>query len=291
MEGTYYIKTPIGTFRVMKSVHSEVIKGQELVYSMLKVGGPKNYCIEYKWYNNEDRAELQWLDVDQGGCEMTDIEIRKEKTVTFMYIGMTLLRKYIPTLKKIWLLDNSKIKCTLPLQGHQQTPTIQIMSLKHFYFLTKKHTWYEAKFSAYPLHEKEQVTYMKYKQNFTNPAMKPLFFDFGNDDLRNYFLPIYEKTETWAEFMEAIGEQPCNRFIPWYIRAVSELVERKTILPDYWQIDINETTPLIQFEIQGGRGGGYKRKTQRKQRHGIVGINYPDMSPSQMYDIRYPTLI
>ncbi len=154
----------------------------------------------------------------------------------------------------------------------------------------KKTTWYEAKFSAYPLHEKEQVTYMKYKQNFTNPAMKPLFFDFGNDDLGNYFDPIYEKTETWAEFMEAIGEQPCNRFIPWYIRAVSELVERKTILPDYWQIDINETTPLIQFEIQGGRGGGYKRKTYRKQRH-TPHTEYPMMSPFRLSEIRYPSLL
>ena len=291
MEGTYYIKTPIGTFRVVKSSHTEVTKGQKFVYSMLKIGGPKNNCIEYKWYNNDDRAELQWLDVEQGGCELTDVEIRKEKTVTFMYIGMTLLRTYIPTLKKIWLLDNSKIKCTLPLQENQQTPAIQIMSLKNFYFLTKQSTWYEAKFGAYPLFEKEHITYMKYKQNFTDPARKPIIFDFGNSDLRNYFFPIYETTVTWADFIKAIGEQPCNRFIPWYMRAVSELVERHTILPDYWQIDINETTPTVQFEIQGGRGGGYKRKTQRKQRYGIAGINYPDMSPSRLFEIRYPSLV
>jgi hypothetical protein len=290
MEGIYYITTPIGTFRVVKSSHTEVKKGNKRVYSMIKLGGPKNYCIEYKWYDDEDIVELQWLDVEQGGCEMTEIEIRKEKTVTFMYIGISLLRKYIPTLNKIWLLDNSKIKCTLPLQENQHTPIVQTMSLKHFYFLTKQSTWYEAKFGAYPKYDVQYNSYMKYKQNFTDPTKKLLFFDFGNDDLRKMFDPIYESTSTWAEFIKELEEQPCNRYIPWYINAVSDIMERNFSLPDYWLIDINETTPIIHFEIQGGRGGGYKRKTFRKQRQ-IQHTEYPMLSPSRLFEIRYPSLL
>ncbi len=286
MEGVYYITTPIGKFRVVKSSHAEVKKGSKRVYSTLKLECPKNYCIEYKWYDSEEIVELQWLDVEQGGCEMTDVEIRKEKTVTFMYIGMTLLRKYIPTLKKVWLLDNSKIKCTLPLQENQQSPIVQTMSLKHLYFLTKQSTWYEAKFGAYPLDDMQYNSYMKYKQNFRDPTKKPLFFDFGNDDLRNMFDPIYESTSSWAEFMKALEEQPCNRYIPWYIKAVSEIMERKVSLPDYWQIDIHESTPSIHIEIQGGRGGGYKRTTYRKQRQPSY-TEYPTLSPSRLSEIRY----
>ncbi len=283
MEGIYYITTPIGTFRVVKSTHTEVRKEMKRVWSVLKIGDQQATYMELKWYDNEENVEMQWLEVEQGWCEFADID------TVFLYVSITLLRKYHPTVKKLWFMDDSNIKCTLPLQENQQTPITQTMSLQKLYFLTKQSTWYEAMFGAYPLHEDQYSTYMNYKQHFTDPTKKPLFFDFGNGDLQKYYNPVYDTTDTWAEFMEAIGEQPCNCFIPWYIRALSEISERKIILPNYWQIDINENTPIVKIDIYTERECD-KRNTFRKQRQ-IQHTEYPMLSPFRLSEIRYPSLL
>lgn len=284
MEGTYYITTPIGTFRVVKSARTEVRREIKRVFSTLQIGDQHDAFIELKWDDNEDTVELYWLEIEKGWCNFADID------PLLLYISITLLRKYHHNVKTLWFLDNSSIKCTLPLQENQTTPIIQSISLPHLYFLTKQSTWYEAKFGAYPFGEQEHLTYMKYKEHFRDPAKKPLFFDFCNDDLRKYFNPIYESTDTWADFIKAIGEQPCNRFLPWYINAVSEIVERRTLIPHYWKIDINENTPTVTIDIYTGRGYG-SRKTIKNSRSSEKHIEYPTLSPFRLSEIRYPSLL
>lgn len=284
MEGTYYITTPIGTFRVVKSTHDKLIKGQKLIYSILTIGDQNDKCIEMKWCDNEDTVKMDWLELEKGWCNLADIE------PLFMYISITLLRKYHNTVKSIWFLDNSMIKCTLPLQENQTTPIIQSISLKHLYFLTKHSTWYETTFGAYPYDENEGMIYMKYKQYLRDPMKKSLFFDFGNNDLRNYFYPIYDKTDTWADFIKAIGEQPCNRFLPWYMRAFSEIVERRIVIPNCWKIDINENTPVAKIDIYTTRGYD-DRKSIENSRSSEKNTEYPTLSPYRLSEIRYPSLL
>ena len=279
MEGTYFVKTDIGKFRVQKSSGSTLYKGQARPYSMLKIGG-KNNCIEMKWYYDEDTCELQWLDTSEGGCEITGTTIKGEGTVLLLHLAITLLKQY-QDIKTLHFLDNSKLHCRLP------SSQIEKMSLQRFYFLRHQKTWYEAKFGAYPQNSQEREGYNDMKQNFKKPPHDQ-FFDFRNMDLQEEFISLYETSNTWQDFFEMIKGADCSKFAPWYMSAYG-IIAGSYKMPEYWMIDTDKI-PVISYTIS--QNGGYTRKhrKQRKNKTGIFFSNNMDtntLRPSELYEIRY----
>ena len=59
----------------------------------INVGG-RNFCVNIALYENE--TNLYWLKTDEGGCEITEKEIRGDNTVRMTDLAFSLLRKYYP---------------------------------------------------------------------------------------------------------------------------------------------------------------------------------------------------
>ena len=282
MEGTYFVKTDAGKFRIQKSKGSNMYKGVPHEYSMLKIGGKQN-CVEMKWFSDEDTCELQWLDVSDGGCELTGTKVKKEGTVFLLHLAITLLQQY-QDIKTLYFLDNSKLHCSLSLHGSSY---IEKMSMQRFYFLRHQKTWYEAKFGAYPQHPEERDGYQQMKGNFQAPIHNQ-FFDFKNKDLNEQFMPLYETSDTWGTFFEKIKQEDCSKFAPWYMSAFG-IIASKYKMPEYWQIDIN-TMPTIPYTITQNGGGTRKNRKERKRKEGIFFSNDMDVNtlrPSELYEVYY----
>jgi hypothetical protein len=263
---TYYIKSSVGKFKVKQYSDKD--------YEFLQIGG-KNFCVMLRWLKqtpHPEEVELQWLDTFGMHCEMSGIEIRREKTIHLFQLSVTLLKKYNPNTKRLTLLDNSKISCTLP-DGSTVRP-----SLKHFYFLFHHQTWYEAKFRAYPSADVEK--YEKVKKNFENPAIKKPF-RFNNPDLEDILQPLYEKATNWEEFLDGVAKLPnyCAKTYPWYIHAVSAILEAKTMIPDNWIIDITpDIFPTISYERLSSGGRMRTKKASRIQTYAAFLPDTPDLS-------------
>lgn len=247
----YYVQTSVGKFKVTWLTHyNYYTKNYE--YEMIKLGG-KKYCIEYMFKRGDTISELQWLDTDNKICTLNEIELKKDKTVHFFYLSVTILKKYLKTLEKIKFLDNSYFYCTLPDKSR-----IKIF-LNKYNLLFHKKTWYEDKFNAYPIHKEERIRYSSKIINFTDPSKKPKQFAFLNDDLEKIFYPIYEKTDTWEDFLKSINniDNKCAKISLWYKNVIPYILDNTT-LPEYWYIDINEKTPTIQYKNIIHKGGTRK---------------------------------
>lgn len=272
---TYFVKTDVGKFKI-------VYNNKDKDFNYLQLGG-KNFCVMLRWlkdspYNEE--VELQWLNTLGMHCEMSGIEIRREKTIHLFQLSITLLKHYNPHVKRITFLDNSKFPCHLP-DGSTKMP-----SLKHFYFLFNQKTWYEAKFGAYPSADREK--YEELKKNFENPKIKRPF-RFNNDDLEVILQPLYEESKTWKEFLNKVStlENYCSKVYPWYTHGVSAILEAKTMIPDNWIIGVTpEIFPEIPYETMVSGGG--KRGTRKIQRFQSEMFSIPDTPEmSKVAELRF----
>lgn len=271
---TFYIRTAVGKFKVNHILDKD--------YEYLQMGG-KNFCVMLRWLKTSpyyEEVDLQWLNTHKMHCEMSGIEIKREKTIHLFKLAITLLKHYNPHVKQLTLLDNSKFPCILP------DDSVVMPSLKHFYFLFHRKTWYEAKFNAYPSADRER--YEKMKENFDNPAIKGPF-RFNNSDLEEILQPLYQESNTWAEFLEKVAKLPnyCSKVYPWYIHGVSAVLEAKAMIPDNWIIDVvPEVFPEIPYEIVAAGGG--KARTRKAPRIPAEAYSLPDTPHlSKMAELRF----
>jgi hypothetical protein len=260
---TYKVRTTVGDFRI-KKYNTKNYSGSVTGDNYIKLGG-KNFCVELKWNDkNPTLAELQWIVTEDGGCELKDIQIKGEKTKHMVHLAFTILRKYLPTVEKINLLDNSKYGCILP-NGKKVSIFI---NKKHFLF--HGGTYYDLNYSARPIHESEEKNYIQMKSNYLNPEKKSNSFDFGNPILQQELEPIYKETKTWSEFFSKIGNMSykCEKLYGWYDRAFGEISDKLT-LPEYWFIDTFITIPYTIITNGGdsiiNKIGGSKKKNKTKK--------------------------
>jgi hypothetical protein len=271
MEESYIVKTGVGRFRVEKTVkrgyNTNKISGE-----FLKIGG-KNLCVELYWKDSDTtNADLQWINVEQGGCELNGVPIKKEKTQHMFHLAITLLKKYLPDVKTITLLDNSKFKCILP-----NGKIIQIHTIK-YHFLKHGSTYYDLKFGAVPINDSEKIIYEKIKSNYSDPSKKPQSFNFINDALINEFMPIYQSSATWAEFFSKIKstmESSCEKIAGWYLNAFYYISD-KTPMPEYWVIDKFENIDYVRVQNAGTR----KMRKYRTRKNREL-YNTTDISPTE----------
>lgn len=274
MSEYYTVKTAVGSFRVSKETTTDYHGNYK--YDFLRIGG-KNFCVEYKWNKNEpDTVELQWLDVLQGGCELTNKVIRRENTVHLVDLSLSILKTYVDV-KFVKLQDNSKFPCELPGNKKGQ------IFINYYNYIFYNSTWYDSKLGAFPQDSLEKERYEENKKNAEDPSKKPERFDFKNTDLNTILEPLYESTSTWKEFFDTFyklyqNDNLCGKLYPWYMSAAMCLTGGLS-LPILWLIEVSKR-PSIQYEKS--MSGGSKRKT-RKQRV----YDEDEINSSEIRGLRY----
>ena len=273
----YKIKVGELYFTIKKTV-SMSYSQTDTVDDFLKIGGD-DMCVEYKYNKtNPAHVELQWLHTDGQKCVEGDMKIGGENTLFLFYLSIQILKLYTPV-THIEFLDNSKFPCKLP-NGKSEK-----IHLSHYYFLFHGKTWYHAKFGAYPLDAGQRIQYDSFLKNFDNPDMKPPTFDFKNNDLNAMFLPIWNTTNTWREFIHRIHATPniCQKVYPWYYNAAL-LLTKKLDIPAMWCIDVQRLKfKNIPFErISKTTGGRVRMKTYIQEK---IGKDCP--IPSLCNELKY----
>ena len=137
----------------------------------INVGG-RTFCVNIALYENE--TSLYWLKTEEGGCELTDKEIRGTDTVKMTDLAFSLLRKYYPTrTAPVTLLDDSGVGWK-----DKRGKKYKTNFLKGYLLLHGK-TWYEDKFNATMCNDEIYAEYRaKADKNFNDPSKKPATFNF-----------------------------------------------------------------------------------------------------------------
>jgi hypothetical protein len=259
----YNIKTSVGLFKVHKT------------QTHLRVGG-KKFCVEILLQDPkmQEAAELQWLVIKDGGCELEDKIIKGETTVHLLKLSLTLLKIY-RNVQYIRLLDNSKYDCEI------DSTTKKTIYINKYNYLFHGETWYEMKANAIPIDPSLKALYYETKPLYTDPLVKPSVFDFKNSLLNIELTPIYQSTTTWKEFADVLHERYdaktlCKKILPWYESALAILTNDR-MLPEYWKIDITDINIPFTRIMTGGKRNTRKGKyILPSQEHFIVG-------PSELY--------
>lgn len=264
MEGSYNIKTSVGTFRVEKTA------------SHLKVGG-KRFCVEIKFIDDMN-SELQWLVTKDGGCELEDKSIRGNDTLHLLNLSFTILKIYKPGTIHVQFLDNSKFDCILA-DGSKST-----IFVNKYNYLFYGGTWYDTKIDAVPIDTTQRTLYNETKSRYTDPSIKKPF-DFKNKMLQIELSPIYDSVNTWKEFADALHEkydktELCRKILPWYLYAVAELTNNR-MLPEFWIVDISNLPSIPFTQLAANQKGGRTRK-----RYLPVNIDHFLLSPGELYNVK-----
>jgi hypothetical protein len=234
--------------------------------SNINVGG-RNFCVNIALYEKE--TSLYWLKTEEGGCELTDKEIRGDNTIKMTNLGFSLLRKYYPERGNIvTLLDDSGVSWKDKKGKKYKTNFLK------GYLLIHRKTWYEDKFGAVMCNKEDYIKYReKANNNFDDPSKKPDTFNFISEGAKEKLIPLYRETKTWGEFIdkfiEKYGDEKYKLMNEWYRKAIYEIFDKMEINQE-WEIDISKQ-PYIECNLQTGGA----RKTRKR----ISFSRYNKLSP------------
>ncbi len=221
------LKTKFGTFRLeVKPVMGLDMETRErkVISTNILVGG-KNDCIQISVPLDKDVANLMWLGMSDGGCEINNKIISGNNTVHLVNLAFKIVKIY-KHIKQVKLIDSSRIFCGSDTVYEKP---IEI-PLSRYYFLFHQETWYENKFGA-KLNESEEVKkrYEEIKKNFTDPSKKTPYFDFNNEDLNKSLGELFANSNTWKDFLDALDKYPkenkCKIIYPWLEKAINEITQ------------------------------------------------------------------
>ena len=243
----------------------------------INVGG-KTFCVNIALYESE--PTLYWLKTEDGGCELTDKEIRGDNTVKMVDLAFSLLRKYYPKRGNwVTLLDDSGFSwysfAESSAAGKDSKGKKYKTNFLKGYLLLHQTTWYEDKFNAVICDSTIYSNYRKKAEaNFKDPLKKPETFDFMNTDAKEKLEPLYKSSKTWDEFIEKIkktyNDEKYKLIYSWYRQAIYIIFDGMEINQD-WKIDISKR-PYIECIQNGG-----KNKTRKNQR--ITFSKYKKLEP------------
>lgn len=213
----------------------------------INVGG-RNFCVNIALYENE--THLYWLKTDEGGCEITEKEIRGDNTVKMTDLAFSLLRKYFPErTSHITLLDDSGFSWKDSRGKRYKTNFLK------GYLLIHHKTWYEDKFNAVMYDEEIYSLYRKKADNnFDDPNKKPETFNFVNSEAKEKLEPLYKSSKSWSEFIEKFintyNKEKYTLMHDWYRQAIYTIFDGMEINQN-WKIDISKR-PYIECVSKGG---------------------------------------
>ena len=251
--------TKIGKFRIKTSD------------SNIYVGGI-TYCVNIKI--NTDTADLFWLETAKGGCELSNKKISGDDTIYMVDLAFSILRDKYPHISTVNLLDDSGFTW----RDSRGRP-YKVNFLKGYVLLHQK-TWYEDKFGATINNDSIYKIYKEKINNFTDPSKKPDKFNFMNPDTQALLEPLYNKTDTWKEFIDLfIKEHNDNKYklmFDWYRNAIYTIMNGYEINQD-WKIVLS-ARPYISC-IDTKQIGGLKSKINTRKKHNFTFSRYNTLEP------------
>ena len=262
----------------------------------VNIGSRKSKCIHLIVPGNLSgvlEGKLNWVAKIVPECYLT----AKDKTKLSQHIvnlAFTIARDINPRCTRYLLNDCSSFPCSLP------NGTTQVVPMKPFHIAFHGSTWYEYYFGARLEHNHE--IYERLKLNLYDSSKKTPKFEFNHPDLEEILKPMYDSTETWWNFFQAIqakyGDKKCSVVYPWIRDAMFEIFDHSNIYEVHkWYIDLDKNvkdakTPIIPFHTYEDIQTGGKRKFTKKQKTKIKTktneflFNIPPVFIEKYYDIQ-----
>lgn len=239
-----------------------------LDYYTLTIGSEKKSCINLTIPVRETHKHIFMDHIDatkpNAPCTIDGVVIKGEKTKQMFYFARTLL-KTLTDKTIIEFTDNSHFPCNI-------TDTeIRHIPLNVAYLMFHGKTWYDALFNAELVDEVEKNKYKRLQERRKDPAFKPATFNFKTSVLNEMLTPLYNRTNTWEEFFNAINdefkEKKCKMVYMWLADAVCTLTINGNDIFGFqlWKIDIRNMPLIYYFERNVYKGGGKQKKTRRKK--------------------------
>jgi hypothetical protein len=262
----YIIKTNYGIFNLKISLHSDR-NTEEPISFVINLGTKEKQCVQINVpskESNETEAYLMWVEADERCSLERYIERGLAQHMTLL--DLTLARNINKNIKTVYFRDTSSFECELPDGTEKNVP------MKTFHIAFHGSTWYEYYFGAKL--KRDYNKYCELKQNLYNPASKPKTYDFINQQLQQELDPLFESTNTWNEFFQAIAKKydkkKCTVIYPWILYAMTDIFKCNIFEDTEWYIEFkdNPKTPLIDYngyEVPAHLKGG-RRKTIKKRR-------------------------
>lgn len=252
-------------------------------YYTLTIGSEKNSCINLTIPVRDTEKNIFMDHIDaakpNAPCTIDGVVIKGDKTKQMFYFAATLL-KNITDKTIIEFTDLSHFPCSISDTEVRQVP----LNLAYLMFHGK--TWYDMLFDAELVDVEEQKKYKKLQERRKDPAFKPKSFNFRTRELNDTLTNMYNKTNTWEEFFQAIQiefkEKKCKMVYLWLSDAVRALtVDGNDIFGfQLWKIDI-KNMPLVYYAPIKVYGGGKRGKTRRRKDKETFILEHPvrDMIP------------
>lgn len=263
----FSIKTRYGIFIVKFTPSFDRNTGKPISF-MINIGSKDKQCVQLKVPSretNETDAYLIWVEADEN-CSL-ETYIRKGLAQHMTLIGLTLVRQINPNIITVSFKDTSSFMCELPNDTEIKVP------MKAFYIAFHGKTWYEEMFDAKLKYDHNK--YIELKYNMFKTDCKPPDFNFVNAELQEELEPLYQSTNNWYNFFQAIskkyGKKKCAVVYPWIIDAMNRIFNGSIYDNIDWYINFEENrlqdkTPIIKLNIDKIKGGSRKNETRKKRR-------------------------
>jgi len=156
--------------------------------------------------------------------------------------------------------DDSHIDCfEKDMSTDAPRKPIKPLNLAYFYIAYHDKTWYEARFNAKMVNKEKYIRYRKSIEFLKEPSKKVGFIDFlqiigqslDSLDKIEYLEKLYNKTETYRDFFEAIPKKKrCEILYGWLNTFMNHYIG--SVFSDRgWYIDVNHMNTNINSQIGG----------------------------------------
>jgi hypothetical protein len=273
----FYVIPTIGQFKVTITPNYDFYNRTKINNYVLNVGGQMDKCVNITIHsedsNKKEEMILSWAEVIGKNCTVDSEIIRGDATVKMVELAFTIAKEIAPYAKYISLQDMSFFNCKTP-NG------IKKVSLPPYYIAFNDKTWYEDKFKAVLSNDNDYIQYKKCIKSLYSENIKPSYFNFGNNSLKEILLPLYLESKTWKDFFNLIDlnypDTKCVLMYPWIDSAFSMIFKENGCTDLYtgkeWKIDLKHIPKIHYYQINSVKKGG--KAIQSNQYDNYRNIDY-----------------
>jgi len=257
METTEIIKVGKYDFKIVEDIRSY---NSRIISHTFRIGGNYDKCISvsyiYNYMNKPISAKIPHA-LYEPECSMDSNLEKGEGTIIMLKTLLNYVYNKIPSINNFVFDDMSHIDC-VEKDMAKKPPRSATKPLNLAYFSIAYHgkTWYEKNFNA---KMKDNTKYNKYRERLeflTDSSKKVDYIEFlritrPNSELYSYLEKIYNKSETYRDFFEAIPKSKrCDILYSWLVSFIEYYL--KDVYTNYdWVIDITSMNNVL---------GGNKKK-------------------------------
>jgi len=266
---TKYGKYKLKATKDVKTIYSMNATKKE-VGVLLNLGGKDTNCIQIKVPYEETIGKILWIQAGkENECSIDDKEQSGKKLIHMVQLGITIAKEINPTLQTLELEDSASFDCILPDKSK-----IAMSSTDHDIAFYQK-SYYEKRYGAVLINDMLRKKYIDDMKGFYDSSKKPKLFDFKNHDIEEELLPLYNISENWKEFFDAIntkyGNKKCTVVVVWIKSALRYVFNDRIYSGLDWKIDVNNIPKITYEERVLEKNGGGTRKKERYEKKSMLG--------------------